>query len=640
MAEMAPLASAPSRPSRKRISRALGIFGVLIAFVAIIAVSAPWVFSTKALRDEIVAQIRQMTGLVAISQGKAVFVVLPQPHINIEDIGFTDPSGALAIDARVLKGYFRVAPLFLGRLEIAWASLVQPKMVIDLDGRPLPADSAIGRAAYAKSDSAQAFSADEATLGAVSLINGSARLKSKLATSDILIDAINVTLDWRKLGAAASVTGQARFRGETANIAARIARPSDLLRGGQSAISLQIASPALTLSTEGALASAPRPQYTGHIVASAPSVRKLVESSGYFVRLPGPFDDFALTCDASIGASNAALSALRLRLDGNDFEGALAIQAGDKRPLASGTLATNLLSLRPFLSTFPAMVGRDGQWSRDPFDLSVLGLVDLDLRVSAARVILPRFAIEDAAFSVMNKDSRLDFNLAQAKAYRGSVKGRASFASADESGLVLRASSALSGIDIAAAAPGGIGGSKFAGAMTSSGNIESSGASMSDLMRNLDGQAQFTLAHGEVGGIDLEQALRRIDKRPLALAADIRHGGTTFESASFGLKIANGLADIEAGALQSPSVTLRFDGIADLAERGLNLHAVAAPSASGENQGRETPTFRFDVIGPWDDLAFLPDVGSLIRHSGAAAPLLSRQPDADKPSARGAGGEN
>src|SRR5271166_1330946 len=207
--------------SASRSKRFTGLIGGGCAFALLlgaVAAAVPWLFSTNALRHEIIAQIRQMTGLVAISQGRAVFVVLPEPHISIESIRFSDPSGALRIDADYLKGYLRVASLLRGRLEIASATLGEPKMVIDLDGHPMPSDSAIGRAVNAKSASPQATSADEERLGVVSLVNGGARLTNSRGEGDALIDAINVTLDWRKLGSAASVAGTARFRGQSANI--------------------------------------------------------------------------------------------------------------------------------------------------------------------------------------------------------------------------------------------------------------------------------------------------------------------------------------------------------------------------------------------------------------------------------------
>lgn len=355
-------ASQSSRPPRKRLATLIGACcAVMILILGMAAAAVPWLFSTNALRQEVIAQIRHMTGLVAISQGRAVFVVLPQPHISIENIRFSDPSGALRIDAEYLKGYLGVVAILRGRLEIASATLGEPKMVIDLDGHPMPSDSAIGRAANAKSASAQATSADEARLGAVSLVNGSARLTNSRGEGDTLIDAINVTVDWRKLGSAASVVGTARFRGQSAGIDAFVDRPADLLRGGRSPVRLKVDGPALTLSAEGDLSSAPTTQFIGRIAASAPSLRQLIETGGYFVQLPAPFLNFALVSDAVISASGASFSSLHLKLDGNEYEGALAVMMGANKPSVSGTLAASQLSLRPFLADLPPALGHDGQ---------------------------------------------------------------------------------------------------------------------------------------------------------------------------------------------------------------------------------------------------------------------------------------
>ncbi len=444
--------------SPSRSQRFTGLMVGFCAFALLLGAAAtavPWLFSTNALRHEIIAQIRQMTGLVAISQGRAVFVVLPEPHISIENIRFSDPSGALRIDADYLKGYLRVASLLRGRLQIASATLGEPKMVIDLDGHPMPPDSTIGRAVNAKSATPQATSADEARLGVVSLVNGGARLTNGRGEGDALIDAINVTLDWRKLGSAASVAGTARFRGQSANIEAVIDRPTELMRGEQSGARLKVEGPSLTLSAEGALTSTPTAQFIGRISASAPSLRKLVETGGYFVALPAPFLDFAVESDASVSASNASFSNLHFQVDGNQYEGALAVLMGESKPIVSGTLAASQLSLRPFLANLPPALGRDGQWSHDAFDLDDANFADLDLRVSATRLEAQGIELEDAAFSLMKQKQRFDVVLIEAKAYQGDVKGRASIAKTD-AGLELRASAALSGVDAAAVWPNAI----------------------------------------------------------------------------------------------------------------------------------------------------------------------------------------
>jgi AsmA protein len=636
MVESATVVSGPSPPSRKLRSLIISIFAGLAILIAITAVAAPWAFSNAVLRTEIAAQIRHVTGLTAISQGRAVFVVLPQPHISIDGVSFSDPSGALRIDARYFKGYVRLAPLFAGRIEIASATLGQPDMHIDLDGRPMSPDSVIGRAADASPATAEAASAGAARLGAVTLVDGRARLTGKQLSPDLSIDAINMTLDWRKLGAAAIVTGQARIRGENAAIAAWIASPAGLLRGQQSALSLKIDAPSFSLSADGGLASTPKWQFDGHIHAAAPSLRTLLEQAGYSVPLPGPFNDFDANCEATIAAASAVLSDLHSQFDGNDFEGTLAFQGRDGAPVLSGTLATNRLSLRPFLASLSPAT-RDGQWNRDPFDLKEYGSADLDFRISASHMLFSNFEIRDAAFSLMRNGSRVELILAGAKAYQGTIKGRATFDVRDD-GVGMQATAAISGADLAALSFDAFGWAKFYGALTGKANLESAGASMSELMRNLDGTAQIDVAQGQLGGIDLDSVLHRIDKSPLALLADIHRGRTAFERAGFGLRFVKGVAGIEEGKLENPSLRVGFGGTVDFGERGLDLHAVAMPSVGEAKPGKEIQKFRFDVGGSWDDLAFTPDVRGLIRRSGAAAPLFSQQPEVAKH--QGSGGED
>ena len=637
MVEPATVVSGPPPPPRKRLPRILFLVIGAALLVGLAAAAAPWAFSNAALRSEIASQIRRMTGLTIISQGQAVFVVLPQPHVSIDEVSFTDPSGALRIAAHSLKGYFRLASLFAGRIEIASATLVKPDMRIDLDGRPMPPDSVIGRAADAPPATVEAASADEAKLAAVTLVDGRASLTGKQLPAEVTIDAIDVTVDWRKPGASAIITGQARLRGETTAIAAWISSPVGLLRGQQSPLSLKIDAPSLALSANGGLASQPNWQFSGHIHAAMPSMRALLEQAGYSMPLPGPLSDFNANCEAIVSADSAVLSGLRLQFDGNEFEGTLAYQTRDSIPVLSGTLATNRLSLQPFLSGLPPAIGRDGQWNRDPIDFSELGPADLDLRISAAHLLFSQYEIEDAAFSVMRNNRRVELALAGAKAYQGVMKGRVTFDPGPK-GIGMQASGAISGADFAALSFDAFGWPEFFGSLDGTATLESSGTSVSDLMRNLAGLAQIDVEQGQLGGIDLESALHRIDKNPLAMLTDLHRGRTAFDHAAAGFHFAGGIASIEEGKLENSRMTLAFGGNVDVGERGLDLHAVAMPAGDAGVTDKASPNFRFDIGGSWDDLAFTPDVHGLIRRSDAAAPLFSQQRDGNKPSVPSAGG--
>ncbi len=188
----------------------------------------------------------------------------------------------------------------------------------------------------------------------------------------------------------------------------------------------------------------------------------------------------------------------------------------------------------------------------------------------------------------------------------------------------MRASAAASDVDVAAVWPNSIDSWRVAGTLSGSGNVESIGASMNELMRNLSGHAQVALERGELGGINLNQALRWIDKRPLGVADDIRYGGTGFDHASFGLRLAKGVAEIDEGAaLTSQSLALGYGGSIDFGERTLDVHATATGWGGEPKPGREPAKFDFDVAGSWDDVALIPDARSLIQQSGAAAPLFS-----------------
>ncbi len=629
MLESATVVSDPPPPPRKRLPRIVFVLTGAAFLIAIAAAVAPWAFSNAALREEIAAQIRRKTGLAVNAQGHAVFVVLPQPHVNIDDVSFADGAGALRIGVRYLKVYLRLTSLLTGRIEITSATLLQPDVQMDLDRAPVLPDSVIAHAAGAPAASADASPANEQRLGSVTLVGGRARLAGKRLPESVTIEAINVTLDWRKFDAAAILTGQAQIGGESTAIAVWLASPAALLRGEQSPLSIKIGAPSLALSLDGGVASGPKWQFSGHVHAAAPSARALLEKAGYRIPLPGPFSGFDATCSATLSAQSAVLSELSLRFDGNEFEGAVAFQPRDTLPVLSGTLATNRLSLQTFLSSFPSAAARDGQWNRDPFEFTGFGPADLDLRISAAHMLFSHFEIEDAAFSIMRNSNRLELALAGAKAYQGTLKGRVTF-DLEGDRLNMKAAGAVEGADFSAFSFEALGWPEFAGTLDGTAALESTGASVSELMRNLEGSAQIGITQGQLGGINLESALHRIDKTPLALLADIHRGRTAFDRAVISLRFTNGVAGLEEGEVESPALRLALKGSVDFGERGFDLHAIAKP-ASVAVSGKEAPDFKFDIIGSWDDPAFTPDVRGLIRRSGAAAPLFSQQRGAGKP---------
>ena len=71
-------------------------------------------------------------------------------------------------------------------------------------------------------------------------------------------------------------------------------------------------------------------------------------------------------------------------------------------------------------------------------------------------------------------------------------------------------------------------------------NVDGSGASVMAVTRALNGTASLTAHSGALAGINVEQLLRRLQRRPLSGSGDFRSGSTPFDDLVVNLKIDQG----------------------------------------------------------------------------------------------------
>ncbi|MGO9004214.1 MAG: AsmA family protein [Beijerinckiaceae bacterium] len=578
------------------------------------------------MNHDIEAQIRRTTGLSTTITGTARFRLLPQPEVEITNVAMSDPSGALRIEAASLTGYLRFLPLLVGRFEIARASLTHPALVIDLDGRPMTPDSAIGRAAEAKSSDRENAASDYTRLGSVDLVDGSARLQSQSAHVDRLLEDVNVSIDWPNLSAAAEVSGRFKFREEPVELAAWFAQPLELIRGAESALTLTVRSSVATLSTSGTFAAGSHLQYRGRIEAKIASLRQLAELTGHSFPRHGRFADLKFKCDANFIANTASLSNLRLQMDGNDYEGTLAIQNGDVKPLVSGTLATNYLDLAPFLAGLPEPLTEEQRWNPAPLDTADLGFADFDLRVSATRLRLAPIEFRDSALSLITRTGSMDLTLAEATANHGKVKGRISLAVQND-GLTLRATGNVKDLRLRPLPLNVDGHHELSGSVSGAFALDTTGKSISDLMQNVAGRAQIDLDSGEITSLDLETlfGLGTSRRQESMTEADTN---APLDGASVGLKITGGRAEIENGRLQTKGMRLSFGGRANLAERTFDLWALTQERPASDTTTKPNTPTRVTLTGSWDAPSLLLEPMILPVTPAKILPRLGTKPDA------------
>jgi AsmA protein len=250
--------------------------------------------------------------------------------------------------------------------------------------------------------------------------------------------------------------------------------------------------------------------------------------------------------------------------------------------------------------------------------------MDVDLRVSAARTRLRRVQFDDAALSLLMKAGRLELALAEAKAYKGLFKARLSAIGAGGNALELRGNAQLANVDAGALAWDLLDRPRVSGTLNASVSMEAAGDSVLQTIRGLDGKGQFSIIQGDIGGLDLNEALRRVATRPLSSLTDMRGGRTVFERAAGSFRITKGVAEIVDASAQAPALSIGMTGSVQIADRMLALKGVAT-QAPGDAQSATEPTqLPFEVIGSWDDPSIVPDTQSLIRRSGAAERLYKQ----------------
>jgi len=136
-------------------------------------------------------------------------------------------------------------------------------------------------------------------------------------------------------------------------------------------------------------------------------------------------------------------------------------------------------------------------------------------------------------------------------------------------------------------------------------NIEGSGASVLAVTSTLNGTASLTAHSGALVGLNVEQLLRRLERRPLSGNGDFRSGRTPFDQLVLNLAIDHGVVAVQDMHIDGPAVRLAVGGQASVPMRDLDLKGTATLISSATTTEFELP---FVVQGRWDDPIMLPDL--------------------------------
>lgn len=588
----------------------------LLAVVLAGLIAISWLIDRDAVRLAAERQIRAATGLDLVVNGDVRVSVFPGSSVTLRQVGLKgggDADEPLTVDE--LTANLRLLPLLLQRYEIADVTLTQPRIQVvrGADGRSnwSPIVETLARTIKPGVDSPVSFSEIRIKDGVLAYVNEARGISET-------VGGIDLSLAWPSISRSFAATGQFDWRGERVEGSLSIADFVAALSGERSGLKLRAASAPLKFAFDGALANRTSLLMEGTLSADSPSLRNALRWTGQITPGTGGLGRFSLKARTNVVGESVALTNVNIELDGNAAEGVITYTNNDRRTVQT-TLAADALDFTPYVDTVRFLTGGARDWNRQLFDLSGLAATDLDMRLSAAKVTIGATRLGRTAIGANLRNGTLALSIGEAQIYGGILKGSLAVARADAAADV-KAQFQFTDVDLAPAASEMFGVSRLSGRGNIGFEIEASGSSPFALAQSLDGSATLEGRDGAIGGMNVEQLLKRLERRPLSGAGSFRSGSTPFDKLNLVIRFNDGIATAEDAQLESPTTRIMLTGTASVPSREYDFKGVASLITARD----AAPAFQlpFVVQGPWDDPLVFPDPDSLIRRSPASAPLL------------------
>jgi AsmA protein len=602
----------------KRLGTPIAAF-LGVALIGLIA--STWFINRDALRAAVEAQIRAVTGLDLVIKGSIDVSVFPGSYVSFHDVGLkggatSDP--ALSVD--VLTANLRLLPLLLQRFEIADVMMLRPhiRVLRAADGVSnwTPFIDTIARTMKPGADNQVSFSEIRIQDGVLSYDDPANHVAETLGDIDL-------SLAWPSISRSFAATGQFDWRGERVDGSISVSDFVAALSGDRSGVKMRLASAPLKLAFDGTVANRTSMMTEGTLIIDSPSLRSALRWAGGAPPGSGGFGRFALKARASVVGPSIALTNVNVELDGNVAEGVMTY-ANNSRQTLQATLAAGNLDFTPYISTFRLLANGARDWNRQVFDLNSLSSTDLDMRLSAARVTIGATRLGRTAFGANLRGGALALSVGEAQVYGGVARGSFGIARADSSADV-KAQLQFTDVDLQSCATELFGVTQLSGRGNLNVSLTASGSSPFGLAQSLGGTAALTGHDGAISGFNVEQLLKRLERRPLSGGGNLRSGSTPYDTLTIALKFADGIATAEDIHVEGPAAHLTLTGTASVPAREYDMKGVA--SLNSASSGAPTFDLPFVVQGPWDDPLIFPDPESLIRRSPASAPLLDAVKD-------------
>ncbi len=307
--------------------------GGIVALLVAVVVAAPALIDINSYKPLIVSQVKTATGRDLVIDGPISLSLLPTPTVSVTGVKFFNAAGsknANMVEVKSVTVQPSLLPLLVGRIEVGEVTLVEPKIVLEINAAGKPNWEFAPSVAEAKPAAAKPSSPRPLSLGRLTIDNGTLIFSDSKAGLSVVGEKANFSASVGSIDGPYTLAGGATVNG--APLKLDLAVGARGANGHSADVTLQAGGGKLgfkgTLSELGAAA-----KVSGIASVSADSLTTFV---GTLVKLSGqpepplpPLLAGKFTFDGAIDVSQTAFAA-------RDFKMALGQDSG------SGTLAVTL----------------------------------------------------------------------------------------------------------------------------------------------------------------------------------------------------------------------------------------------------------------------------------------------------------
>ena len=487
---------------------------LLLAVVAVgagLLVTAKTVISADTVRAKVLSEIRAVTGLNPTLRGRVSVSLFPSGRVSFADV-MLGPADKPALTAEKLTARLRFFPLLIGKVEIADVALDRPTIMVDVEPNGHSNWSglihALAGSQKPNAQRAAAFSEMRIDRGTVVVRDP----RRKLAET---LDDVQFSLAWPSISTSFGATGRFIWHDEPVDASLTLGDFAAALSGKRTGVKVRLAGASLKGAFEGTMSLMPTVKIRGTLAADTGSLRDAMIWIGQKPLPGGGFGRFAIKAKTDVTGGTVGLSNVNVELDGNSAEGVLTFTTEGHETI-QGTLAADSLDLTPYISTARLLATNQHEWNGTRVSLEGLSGMDLDLRLSAAKVVVANAKLGRTAIGANLRKGNLVITVGEAQAYGGVIKGSLTLANLD-SGIDVKSQLQFSGVNLQPCLDQLFGLRRLEGTGNMTLAVDGKGSSVLAITRSMTGSATLT---GEKGAVGRPQ--RRAVAAPAGAAAAFR----------------------------------------------------------------------------------------------------------------------